>query len=438
MNTLIKRASAVMAVLMMCGCGSSGTPADTLTQTVTEASTAEGAAVSETEPAQTTLSETAAEEPLQTKAPETAAESESLTTTEKAVTDHMSLFRNKLTEIIATTEADYLPQYMFSLYDVGGDETPELLVSNGEFHAASVEVFSVIDGEVKSVGYEGSYSEALYMPSVRKFNGFYGGMGYFTNTLDTFDGKTINTEISVEMYEGPDMESSDYDNLIQEYRINGELVTKEEYEKARDENFAPSTIYLGRDHYLNENGISAVFDENDMDTAFDKVIMSVPDQESGWGDPYLNAYADIDGDGVHELFLRSDYNCRVYAYDGSIKYCGRMPSYEDMSGDSFDYSGYDLDWSYDYDTTQYRVYVGRKDGDLIWRETGLHDNIYTMTYENGRIKAKDVFHRYQLTDGTSIYVKNEKLTDSDEYDKLIAVLDSDEYIRPDFTPLAVG
>ncbi|MCR5167333.1 MAG: hypothetical protein K6C13_08970, partial [Oscillospiraceae bacterium] len=365
-SDIIKSTATVLTLAMLCGCSSgsapavSDVPAVSTTQTVPDTQSPETTAASgsisgttsQTAPetsvsaSETTVSETSSAETVsETSADESA----------QGGTDYMTLYRNKLTDIFLNEDTEYITYYMFSLYDVGGDDTPELFVSNGEFHMATTELFTVKDGEVISAGTVGSFGEALYFPDKGKFDAQYSGMGYSSHCLVSFDGTQLVSGISIDSYEGFDYENEDYDTAVSEYHIDERDVAKEEYDKAYEENFTGKNITLGRDHYLNEHGISAVFDDLGRERTYEELILSVPQDEAVWSAPDKMAYCDIDSDGTEELLLYYGYGCRVYTYDNGLKYCGNVPSYDDTPYEFFDTSDYDVAW--DDTEMQYILYA---------------------------------------------------------------------------------
>ncbi|MBQ4310662.1 MAG: hypothetical protein II773_03635, partial [Oscillospiraceae bacterium] len=239
-SDIIKSTATVLTLAMLCGCSSGSAPAVSDVPAVSEAQTTQSVPDTQS-PETTTASESVSETTTQpvsettlTELTETApAETASETTADESAqgeTDYMTLYRNKLTDIFLNEDTEYITYYMFSLYDVGGDDTPELFVSNGEFHMATTELFTVKDGEVISAGNVGSFGEALYFPDKGKFDAQYSGMGYSSHCLVSFDGTQLVSGISIDSYEGFDYENEDYDTPFSEYHIDERDVAKEEYD----------------------------------------------------------------------------------------------------------------------------------------------------------------------------------------------------------------
>jgi len=54
------------------------------------------------------------------------------------------------------------PWVMFNIYDLDGDGTPELLVSEGDYHAAVCVLYTVSNGELISLGTYGRWGDFIY------------------------------------------------------------------------------------------------------------------------------------------------------------------------------------------------------------------------------------------------------------------------------------
>ena len=446
-SDMIKATAFVLTMAMVCGC-SSGSAAPEVSdvrtsQTVPETQGPETTTVSETiSETQTqtvsettvTVSDTSISE-TETSPAETASET-TAGDSEHSETDYMTLYRNKLMDIFLNEDTEYMTYYMFSLYDVGGDDTPELFVSNGEFHMASTELFTVKDGEVVSAGTIGSFGEALYFTDKGEFDAQYSGMGYFSHCLVSFDGTELVSGLSIDGYEGFGYENEDNDTPVSEYHIDDRNVTKEEYDKAYEENFTGKFISLGRDHYLNEHGISAVFDDLGREKTYEELILSVPQDDGILSAPDRMAYCDIDCDGGEELLLEYGYGCRVYTYDNGLKYCGNVPGYNDAPYEFFDTSDYDVAW--DDTEMQYILYVNTYDSMLFWRMRSSYELWYVMSYENGHILPTELYQKYPLKDGSYLCAINGRKTDSSEYEPTAQLLFTDVWEEVGFEELAVG
>ena len=213
----------MIAALLLCSCTSGqpaqtqGTPAPETTAEVTE-TTAETAAETTAGTAESTTEAAPGTTDIETT--DTTAESETEVLAPVSDGGYAAAYKAKLQAEIDGHKNDDLSTYMFSLYDVGGDATPELFISSGDYHAASAEVFAYIDGSVESVGYVGSYGEAIYMTDRKQFDNANGGMGSFMNSIAEFDGNKITYGLTIEAYEGPDYdaEEPDYDDMIEKMK----------------------------------------------------------------------------------------------------------------------------------------------------------------------------------------------------------------------------
>lgn len=148
--------------------------------------------------------------------------------------------------------ADYLnklyngsPDAMYGLrYDlvyIDGDDVPELIYMEGDYHAATVHLcMAYVDG-VYEVGEFGQYGSFAYVPGGDKIVSFYMGMGNYLYDYFRLENRTLQEEVYLEMSEDPD----DIDKNI--YYIDGDEVDAETYREALDK--AQSDNYRVYDYY---------------------------------------------------------------------------------------------------------------------------------------------------------------------------------------------
>ena len=435
-----KRVLSLITAALLCGC-TAAAPADT--QAATPVQT-DAAASEVTEAVSETSTETTSDTVSETETSEETSQTESVTETPAASDIDLSYkdaYTAKLREIIAEHEGEDMSTFMFSVYDVGGDSTPELLVSEGDWHASSAQLFALADGKVEFIDYVGSYGEAIYMTGKGYFDNANGGMGSFYNMISTFDGNKLVNGLSIEGYNGPDYrageENVDYDNMVELYYIDGEETTKEEYYKAYEENFEGRYVNLGRNFYLNEHGISAVFGDSDEETAFDELILSLPTEGEQWGVPDKMAQIDVTADGTKELVLSNEYRCDVYSYDKGVKYSGSIPSGDFSPYDYFGMMDLDVDYSSSGET-EYTLLMNDKQGTLVWREHDLSDRFYLSEFDAGALYAKHVYQALKLSDGTFFYTVDGRQAEEYDYDNGTQQFFADEYKEVEFVPVAVG
>ena len=140
----------------------------------------------------------------------------------------------------------------FSLYDITGDGTPELFVSEGTYHAAGVDVFS-FDGRLRSIGILGSYGSASYSVESKTIS-----------TGDIHMGYEYGAEFEIQNYRfvrvfsyycncGAVQDKSEY-----EFKINNKPVTESQYDSAIEQYRTDRYVLLGNDNTLDSGSAEDV------------------------------------------------------------------------------------------------------------------------------------------------------------------------------------
>ncbi len=158
---------------------------------------------------------------------------EEVSFTESEEYGYKALYRQKLTEI-AKSVGEY-NKSTFDLFDIDSDGIPELLAANGDYHFASVSIYTVRNGECirldnpvggdKGFGSWGvvSVAEGGYIASR------FGGMGSCYDDCFRLENGEITLIVSAESHAFFDGES---DEVREKFVIDGKEVTNEEYDKA--------------------------------------------------------------------------------------------------------------------------------------------------------------------------------------------------------------
>ena len=137
--------------------------------------------------------------------------------------------------------------YRFSLYDVTGDDIPELFISYGLYRLNPCCVYSFQNG-LMPIGYIGTYGSIAYSPSKDLFYNyeFWQGHKYFIYyTLD--EDNNFQCEVSLH-----NNEKAAQSEGKTKYEINNKEVTYDEYKKVLDQySKIDDYIYLGLDYDLN-------------------------------------------------------------------------------------------------------------------------------------------------------------------------------------------
>lgn len=151
--------------------------------------------------------------------------------------------------------ADYIRLYDRALSEVRGafayitdDDMPELLVSDGDYEAARVSVFTVNDGKIEYIGTFGSWCGRIDFVEKRSYieSGYGNHGGFYSIYTDISDGvKLVGDLFSIDRVDGTTLYYADFseeglngDNRFDYlmYSVPDEYaVSEEEYNKRLDE-----------------------------------------------------------------------------------------------------------------------------------------------------------------------------------------------------------
>ena len=142
----------------------------------------------------------------------------------------------------------------FNLYDLDGDGTPELIVSEGEFHMCEAEIFTVYRGVVYCLGSFGSWGDFGYAPETGYiYSGMTGQGVTYTTIHQIVDGRAREL---VSFYDTTGYYADPEDGS---YEVDGEEVSQEEYNRAW-EKYGGNTDddFTARKYDVNEDEITRV------------------------------------------------------------------------------------------------------------------------------------------------------------------------------------
>ena len=437
-----KKMIPLIAAELLSGCtandgGTVNTETAVITGETAETSASETTAASsetetspQTEKAEITLSDTqtsaeTSETPTETETEQTTeTETETSAVSETVDERYKEAYAKKLYKMAEdNTDTDLISQMAFSVFDIGGDATPELLVSTGSFHAAAVDIYSLDShGNVVFTGVAGSNGELYYLPEVRQINSMYGGMGGLYNELyEIKDGKL---ESIVSLYANstylPD--SDDFSQI--EANIDDSPVTSEEYYAAFDEYFGKKHITLGRSYPLFPEFVSAVFEEGTQAEVYDSICTALA-QRADQNTVYSKCLFDLDGDGNDELFITNDmvfdgeepgigFDCTVYTYKGGLVCMGMMPQYYTTPDDYYRINSLDISYEGTEDTVN-SVSANAVLHRISWFVHSSYDEIYTAEYDGTLVTPDTHFQAIKLNDGTYRYFANAKEVTEEQY-----------------------
>lgn len=163
---------------------------------------------------------------------QTGRETAAVSFTESEEAGYKALYRQKLTEI---TESVGEYKSTFDLFDIDSDGIPELLAANGDYHVASVGIYTVKNGECIRLdnpagGNEGFGSWGVVLVAEGGYIASqFGGMGSGYDDYFRLENGEITLIISAESHAFFDCES---DEVREKFVIDGKEVTNEEYDEA--------------------------------------------------------------------------------------------------------------------------------------------------------------------------------------------------------------
>ena len=144
----------------------------------------------------------------------------------------------------------------FSFQDLDADGIPELCVSQGDYHAASVWIFTY-RGYLASYGLHGSSGKVEWYPEQQMLGFGDVHMGYFMAVYSVLNREAL---AFCDRYVFEDNSGGLLEGEQELYRVNYEEVSKEEYERIyREQLPQQDPVYLGADFPLTpENVASAI------------------------------------------------------------------------------------------------------------------------------------------------------------------------------------
>ena len=134
---------------------------------------------------------------------------------------------------------------MYDLYDINGDDIPELFISEGEWHTAAVTVCTFYNGVGKKLGdMIGSYGTLLFHDNTGTLICIYSGQGYTYRTDYYLHGDELQIAYTFSDNTGAVTNESDY-----VFMINNEYVTSNVYYDILNQRNFEDCIELGRNFF---------------------------------------------------------------------------------------------------------------------------------------------------------------------------------------------
>ena len=162
--------------------------------------------------------------------------------------DWQVLYYDELTKYIKNSAA------RFNIYDLDGDGTPELLFSEGGYHAAGGALYAVHMGELIYLGTYGGWGEFEYDFERNYIHSSFWQMGSGFLTICSFENSKTTVVVSLYFYDGSFPSAPE-----KEYKINDEEVSEDvfnaEYEKY---SFESREDFIVRKYEVTQSTIESV------------------------------------------------------------------------------------------------------------------------------------------------------------------------------------
>lgn len=252
--------------------------------------------------------------------------SESIDITEETETEAIpeatwqSAYRKKLEELMNDKQyPDQSPH--FSLYDLTGDDIPELIVSRG-LHREGCYIYT-FDEKLTELGHYGSHSSMVYYPDKNIIMSSSSESGVVSQSYyrtDKMDNGSFSKIKYLECYT-PAKETG-------QFKIDGKPVTQEEYSKAASEYITEYRLVLGMDFKLNEKTLDAVFnDYKSWKECYKDFLYGIGEVDES----YQFSLCDVSGDGIPELFISPNdchaASCDIYIFNDRLISFGSIGSW---------------------------------------------------------------------------------------------------------------
>jgi len=139
------------------------------------------------------------------------------------LTDWKTAYAEFLTDKL---DMDYVQYASFSLGYIDGDDIPELLFASDSSHVSQVEILTLHNGVLRTLGEYGSSGMVSYLEKESLICSY--GMWQGNSNYEVYE---IVDDHSIEIWNGEDNEGSAYDESVLSYYSNGQQVSKSEYSK---------------------------------------------------------------------------------------------------------------------------------------------------------------------------------------------------------------
>ena len=138
----------------------------------------------------------------------------------------------------------------YDIYDLDGDDFPELIISEGDFHAAGCRIYSYDNSKLIEVGKLGEWGTFSFYPQSRLFLFAWTNQGHYIAKWYEIENHKLNLLYSYGFW----WKEKD----LKQYEINGKSASEEEYNEYLEDH---SDKRPGKDEERIELGKGSVYQE---------------------------------------------------------------------------------------------------------------------------------------------------------------------------------
>lgn len=141
--------------------------------------------------------------------------------------ENLGKYRVAYASYLRANKSNFYDDARFQLLDINGDLTPELMVSDGWFHMANVQLFTYFGGKVVKLGYFGSYGEMHYIPEENVIVSIYMHQGICSEGFYEIKEDEV---VKISFVQSVERYIEETDSWTTDYYINDEETTKAAHE----------------------------------------------------------------------------------------------------------------------------------------------------------------------------------------------------------------
>ncbi|MDE7364365.1 MAG: hypothetical protein K2N27_05695 [Ruminococcus sp.] len=141
----------------------------------------------------------------------------------------------------------------FDIFDITGDNTPELIISPNTNPQTTCKIFTFANGEITELGEAGNRGTFAYLPDIKLIKDEYQGTGFVLGKYISYKDGIFTTVLS---YTDNSMSTSLLSGTAIKYEIDGEEVLLPEYEQKLAPYKSETCISAGRKYTFGENTLN--------------------------------------------------------------------------------------------------------------------------------------------------------------------------------------